>query len=224
MQRVPNRFGSGSKKVQPRSRGRPASGDSLDGEIMPLSLHPGYQPRAWAQRKNHTTRTIRGGGAGRPAGRPSPATTAGRPCRTFFVWSTHRSRGGSCCRRTHSDPLEPSVREFRDSDRGISPNSPRMVGHPAAVRRLPSVRFSKCLCRRLHREPLEPSAKTFRHSDRREPPNSRGMVVVIGKLSGLLVCQNGEAPLQNVPAAPSEQKRQAIRRAIAKYPNPSPPA
>ena len=43
---------------------------------MPLSLHPGYQPRAWAQRKNHTTTTIRGGGAGRPAGRPRPATLA----------------------------------------------------------------------------------------------------------------------------------------------------
>ena len=52
-----------------------------------------------------------------------------RSFRTLFAWSTHRSRGGSLCRLTLSDPMKPSAKSFRDSDRRISPISARMDVH-----------------------------------------------------------------------------------------------
>ena len=52
--------------------------------------------------------------------------------------------------------------------------------HPAARRRLPSVRICRCYDRRRHRERLEPSTKPFRDSDRREPTSSHEMVVGAG--------------------------------------------
>jgi len=122
------------------------------------------------------------------------------------------SRRGSRDGLPLSDPMEPSAKPFRDSDRGTLTNSVGMDEHADAARRLPSVRILKFFGGRIHWEEMAQGVTRSTAGNIWKPMIFDSQARACRRRSAAPLCQNPEILWRTDPLGGNGPGRHEIHR------------